>query len=391
MDRNWSSRGLAACGILLAGLVGCSSGRGEREIVSARVEPDLWSAGEAAPARPRSAGRVPVVIAPARPFRTVSLRSAERVPPRRLAAVTHAPAAGMSSGGGAAAADLAEIRDMLGSYLRSFNRHDAAAVVAHWSPSGENVDLDSGEVTAGREAVREVFATLFAEEAAAAMDIDVTSIRPVRGDVAVVDGTSRIAFGDGAAAASRFSAIVVKDQGRWMLESVREAAEPAGLPPTRPLEDLAWLVGSWEDVAPGLTASTRCFWSAGRAFLVRTHAVAPAAGSDEPVTAGDDRIPGLLPAADVRGREVTEIIGWDPEHGTIRSWTFTSDGRFAEGTWTRDGESWRVRLEGRGADAGRSCECRLVRSGSDELSVRASDAILAAAFAPVCDFVRTAR
>lgn len=280
---------------------------------------------------------------------------------------------------------------MLGAYLRAFNRHDPAALVAHWTAAGENVDLDSGEVTAGREAVREVFAALFADDAGAAIDIDVQAIRPVRSDVAVVDGTSRITFGDGDRAGSRFSAVVVKQDGRWLLESVREAARPeAGEEESRPLEPLSWLVGSWEDVAPGVTASTRCFWSAGRAFLIRTHAVS-ADGVEAPPEAGDDLIPGLLPAGDIAGREVTEIIGWDPERRAIRSWAFTSDGRFAEGTWSREGDDWRVQIEGRGGDTGRDCECRLVRVGADGVSVRGPGTGLAAGLAPACDFIRIAR
>ena len=56
----------------------------------------------------------------------------------------------------------------------------------------------------------------------------------------------------------------------------------------------------------------------------------------------------MLPA-DGSAREVSEIIGWDPERRQIRSWVFTSDGRFAEGFWNRAGDSWEVRYEGRGA------------------------------------------
>ena len=74
---------------------------------------------------------------------------------------------------------VAEIRDMLAGYLRAFNRHDAEAVAAHWSPAGENLNLDSGDVTAGREAVQTVFAALFASDPQATIDIDVSSIRPL--------------------------------------------------------------------------------------------------------------------------------------------------------------------------------------------------------------------
>jgi sialate O-acetylesterase len=67
---------------------------------------------------------------------------------------------------------VAEVRAMLRSYLRAFNRHDAAALAAHWSETGENLDLDSGEVTAaGRQAVRDVFASLFAADDDATIDI----------------------------------------------------------------------------------------------------------------------------------------------------------------------------------------------------------------------------
>jgi hypothetical protein len=40
---------------------------------------------------------------------------------------------------------------------------DPAALAAHWTDAGESVDLVSGEVTAGRDAVRDVFAALFAD------------------------------------------------------------------------------------------------------------------------------------------------------------------------------------------------------------------------------------
>jgi uncharacterized protein (TIGR02246 family) len=384
---------------MLTSVSGCSSGREDRSVSGIggmRAEPELQSSVPAdasiVPASPGSSGRIPVVLAKPRPFRSsVSRPGVHRSEPRRLASTAVAARAAAGASGPATAADLAEIRDMLGSYLRAFNRHDPAALVAHWSETGENVDLDSGEVTVGREAVRGVFSTLFADDATASIAIDVQSIRPVRADVAVVDGTSRIAFGDGGRSGSRFSAVVVRQDGRWMLESVREAAQAAAAEEPRPLDQLAWLVGAWEDVGPGVTASTRCFWSAGRAFLVRTHAVAPSGEDDEPgPVAGDGRTPGLLPAAAVSGREVTEIIGWDPEREAIRSWCFTSEGRFAEGVWSRAGDAWLVRFEGRGVDVGRQYDCRLVRLGADELSVR-GDGGLAAALVPVCDFIRTAR
>jgi uncharacterized protein (TIGR02246 family) len=336
------------------------------------------SAGKTAerlPVASRPAAPVPQVIPPPRPFRVA----------------TAAPVAARPE----VAGDVAtEIRAMLNGYLRDFNRHDSVAVAAHWSDRGESVDLASGEVTAGRAAVRDVFAALFATDADATIDIDVASVRPVRHDVAVVDGQTRLGFTDGGSAASRFSAVVVKQDGRWLLESLRESPLPA--PGTtdaaaQPLDDLAWLLGAWEDVGEGVTASTQCFWSAGRAFIVRSHAVRPERAPENLPAAGDTRIPGLLPADDSGPRELTEIIGWDPEGQALRSWIFTSTGRFAEATWTKAGDAWTVRVEGRGRDEGAQCDCTLERVGIDGLVVQCSSDALAELLPPACEFTRTAR
>ena len=42
--------------------------------------------------------------------------------------------------------------------------------------------------------------------------------------------------------------------------------------------------------------------------------------------------------------EGTQVIGWDPAAGTIRSWMFDSDGGFGEGTWSKKDNSWIVKF-----------------------------------------------
>ncbi|MEI8371094.1 MAG: SgcJ/EcaC family oxidoreductase [Planctomycetia bacterium] len=352
--------------------------------------------------------RLPDVVGPVLTLEPVTMQS--RMPvvttqPRSSshpANVAPAPAALAVAAATPAPPAVAEVGAMLRDYLQAFNRHDSTALAAHWSTSGENVDLDSGVTTRGREAVERVFATLFEEDAAAKIDIDVESIRPLRDDVAVVDGVTQISFSDEATplgdrpadsspASTRFSAVVVKQDGRWMLESVRETAVPAATRPRHSLDDLDWLVGSWEDLGEGVTAGTHCFWSAGKAFLVRSHVVTFDSPGANPPAAGVASIPGLLSAGTGTSREITEIIGWDPERQQVRSWLFTSDGRFAEGWWTRDGDRWSVRLEGRGADESATCTFALERVGPDGLSIRRTGDALADVMPPACEFVRTAR
>ena len=384
-------------------IAGCSS----RKIDEGRIDMPARVTASADPTQP-ALRPIPDVITKPKPFRLPDAVGAVR----SLEPATMTPSGGLAL----AAADrraavpetldfpagrpvVEEVAAMLRDYLRAFNRHDPAALAAHWSETAENIDLDTGEATRGRAAVAEVFATLFEEDAAATIDIDVDSIRTIRDDVALVDGVSRIGFSDDASAAtqtgSRFSAVVVKEKGRWMLASVREAslaapARPAE-PPGSPLHALAWLVGSWEDVGEGVTAGTHCFWSAGRGFLVRSHVVTFDTGTAVRPVAGDDSIPGLLVPGTPGQREITEIIGWDADRRSIRSWLFSSDGRFAEATWTREGNGWRVRFEGQGTDASATGSVFIEQAGADELSIRCDDDGLADVMPPACDFVRTAR
>lgn len=390
---------VAVC--LTAGCGPSAGGPGSR-LGSLSAEPELPTASTVEPATALRSPLVPQVIGSARAFRqgsaganvvtTVpSLRTAR---PATVLPVSNEVAAAAEpahlSPPEQTSPQTAAIRDMLTGYLHDFNRHDAAAAAGHWTAAAENLDLDTGEVTRGREAVREVFAALFEADAEATIDIDLSSIRPLQDDVAVVDGVSRVAYADGETAGSRFSAVVVREQDRWRLASVREAACPVPAAARRPLDELAWLVGSWENVGDGVTASGHCSWSGDRAFLARYHVVAPAGRTAAPPAAGDGTIPALLPAAAGR-RELTEIIGWDPEREAIRSWVFSSDGRFAEGTWSRDGGSWVVRLEGHGLDAGREATCVLTPEGRDALVVRAEGHGLAGLLPPACGFTRTAK
>jgi uncharacterized protein (TIGR02246 family) len=370
---------------------------------SLAVEPELrMTKTSGAQQRPL---RIPDVTTPAKPFRLADMEAALRpmqlawgiespdssTRVQQVAAFDEVPEPGRLSPTEPSSSRVAEIRDMLTSYLRAFNRHDALAAADHWTLVGENVNLDSGEVTRGREAVKNVFAALFALDAEATIDIDVAAIRPLRDDVAVVDGISRVSYADGDVAGSRFSAVVVREADRWMLASVRETAAEVAARPVRPLDELAWLVGAWEDVGEGVTASSQCAWSSGSGFLVRCHVVSLDDYPAKRPAVGDAGIPSLLPAGGLTRRELTEIIGWDPEREAIHSWIFSSDGRFAEGTWSREADGWTIRIEGRGLDRGREATCTLLPDGPDGLAMRCEGDALAGILPPACGFTRTSR
>lgn len=303
------------------------------------------------------------------PRRVADARSSTRNPAHaaRAARASDAPATSLPKH------DLvaAEVRGMLVEYLRAFRRRDAAAVAACWSETADNRSLDSGDSTFGRNQVEEVFQTLFEADASAEIDLEIQEIRPLGDDVAVVDGVSQLSFSTGEATASRFSAVCMRRDGRWLLESVREAA--TGLPETSraaSIRRIGEFAGRWESVGQQRQASTHAFWTAGGGFLVRSHTLHTAEGN----------------------REITEIIGWDPVRQGIRSWSFTSDGGFAEGSWSMDDGRCDVMLDGTRPD-GQIVTGRMVitRVGDDELHTSLVGSGIAELVPPAGDMSRTAR
>ncbi len=90
------------------------------------------------------------------------------------------------------------------------------------------------------------------------------------------------------------------------------------------MQELAWLVGDWVDDSPDADDAATVTWTKNKTFLTYTF-----------------KVSGGNPGDDLEG---TQIIGWDPAAGTIRSWMFDSDGGFGEGTWSKHGDTWVVKF-----------------------------------------------
>jgi uncharacterized protein (TIGR02246 family) len=232
-------------------------------------------------------------------------------------AATVAPAEAAAS----APEEHADIQAALANYIAVFNSHDADALVALWSENAVHVDKETGERTEGRAALAEDFRALFAATPEIMLAGDVSGVRLISDGVAMVDGEATTAIADEEPSTSSFSAIFVNQGGKWLVDSVHETEVPAPATPRSALEPLAWLVGHWQDVSDADQVDTYVRWSANEAFLVRSFVVTRE--GEEPF-------------------EGTQVIGWDPRAGNIRSWTFSADGSFGEGVWSAVGDEWHV-------------------------------------------------
>lgn len=231
------------------------------------------------------------------------------------------PAVAQAKGGNPA--DEAALMKNAEAFVEAFGKGDAKALAAFWTPDGDFTDL-TGHKLAGREAIEKSFAELFAEHKGARLRIDITGLRFVTAEVAVEDGTTAVIRPDGLPPArARYTIVHVKKDGKWLLESVRQAAYT---PPSNyeHLKGLEWLIGEWaDDVQNGEAARISFAWADNQNFVV----------SHFTTTVQNVSIGGG-----------TSWIGWDPSAKTVRSWVFETDGGFGQGTWARDGKTWTVKL-----------------------------------------------
>jgi uncharacterized protein (TIGR02246 family) len=213
----------------------------------------------------------------------------------------------------------------------AFAKGDIDTLTALWSEHAEYIH-ESGKVYRGRKAIRGLLEKALGNLKGSKHTIKIESIRFIRPEVALQEGTTTVTSPDGAESVGRFSSILVKQDGRWLLERVRDLTETED--DEKPvaynrLKQLAWMVGEWQDKDGKGTVKMSCRWGPSQTFLMQEFAV----------TQDDGKV--ML---------LSQRIGWDAHEQQIRSWVFDSTGSFGSANWTRDGNAWDVESEGVYAD-----------------------------------------
>lgn len=238
----------------------------------------------------------------------------------------------------------AAIRAGEAAFVAAFNRGDATAVAALWTPNGSLLD-DRGRLLKGRKAIQDEYVAFFKANPGAKIQVAIQSIEMPTDDTAVEDGLARVLTKDGAPpVASRYTAVHVLANGKWLMASVRESA--IELPSSeQPLRELQWLVGTWRAQDGDAVVQSTIRWLDGRS-LQREYTV---------LKRGVKESSGL------------QIIGWDPRAKRPRSWSFDSSGGMGTGMWTPVAQGWRIDSTGMLADgATTASEDYLIRVPDDD-------------------------
>lgn len=238
-------------------------------------------------------------------------------------------AGGLASARGAdagrQAVDEAAIRKSVESYVAAFNKADAKALAAMWSPDAVYTNPVSGEQVVGREEIEKQFAGIFAAAKSIKLEAKSESVRFVSPNVAVEQGTAKVVRPDQTPEESEYTAVYVKRDGQWLLDRVTEEDVPVVASHYEPLKDLEWMIGRWVDQDDEATVVTECNWTKNNNFIARSFTIQIG-----------DRL-------DMAGMQ---IIGWDPSTKQIRSWVFDSDGGFGQATWQKKDNRWYIQQTG---------------------------------------------
>src|SRR5262245_9893748 len=163
--------------------------------------------------------------------------------------------------------DEAAIRKSDQAYVEAYNKHDAKALAALWSPEAVYVDPDTGDEAVGREEIEKEFADTFADLKDAKLEIDATSIKFLSPNVAIESGTARSIRPKEEPDESTYSALFVKREGKWLIDRVTEEEISAPIAPPQTgyehLKELEWMIGSWvdNDDEDNATIQTDCDWT----------------------------------------------------------------------------------------------------------------------------------
>jgi len=246
--------------------------------------------------------------------------------------------------------------------VKAFNAADAAALSAAFLDAGELVDED-GNVFAGRSAVAALFQKFFEKFPRATLEMDVTGARQIGDGLAVEEGVRRITADAGAAAAQmRYVAVRLKQGDRWPIVSYREFADDPLPSPREMLAAVEWLVGDWIDESEEGRTAISYRWSEDGNFLI----------GDYNLTIGGKS-----------AGKSTQRIGWDPVEGELRSWTFDSDGGFAEGEWAATDAGWIVKSEATMPDGAMgTATVTITQQDADHFIVESTDRVVGGAVEP---------
>ena len=228
-----------------------------------------------------------------------------------------------------------------------YDKGDAKAIASLWT---EDADYLNGQLSVnGRPAIQQLYEEFLQAHPGSKMEIRIDSIRTLAPTVAIEQGTATVSGSSAdAPSTSAYTAIHVKQDGKWRMASVRES-EPLSPRDGADLQGLSWLVGHWVAKGDGAEVEMRCDWLANKSSLGIKTSVTSSEKTENTQKGG------------------TQVIGHDPVTGELVCWFSGADGGQGFGVWTKDGDRWVLRTRGTMADGTTTSATNVLEHASDDV------------------------
>ena len=219
-------------------------------------------------------------------------------------------------------ADEQAVRQVTQNFVKAFNAGSAEKATALFYGGAELID-DAGNVHKGTAAIKDVLGRFFEKFPGATSTMTADSVWMISPGLAIEEGKRVVTTQDDKpSAASKYTFVMIKQQGEWKIASGREVNDEDSLSPHERLKPLAWLVGDWVDEGSDAVIQISCKWSEDTNYLLVDF------------------------NAKIQGKPAmksSQRIGWDPLTEKIKSWVFDSDGGHGEGIWVQVENRWVIK------------------------------------------------
>src|SRR5262249_45553006 len=163
-------------------------------------------------------------------------------------------------------ADKQAIDKLIKQSIEAYNKRDAAAIAAHWTAEGEYIRND-GEPIRGRAEIQKGYAEFFKTvKGKPRLEIQTEGLRFTSADTAVSEVILRLKNEEGEVTASSWrNTLLVREGGEWKVSIVQEWDRDNGLDVS--LNELEWLVGTWQVATKDREVTTVYEWDEKKAFI----------------------------------------------------------------------------------------------------------------------------
>jgi uncharacterized protein (TIGR02246 family) len=219
-------------------------------------------------------------------------------------------------------ADEQAVRQVTQNLVKAFNAGSAEKAAALFFKEADLTD-DAGNVHKGAAAIKDLLARFFEKFPGATSTMTADSVWMVGPGLAIEEGHRVVTSKDDKpSAATRYTLVMIKQQGEWKIASGREVEDDDSLSPHDRLKPLSWLVGDWVDEGSDAVIQKSCRWSEDTNYLLIDF------------------------NAKIQGKPAmksSQRVGWDPLTQKVKSWSFDSDGGHGEGLWTQIENRWVIK------------------------------------------------